>query len=151
MNTNSQRIHRGSPPHTFACQRASEVHMTQVGLYILPQPKGVCARKVSALSLACAAYARLPRGQYETAEETVCVFASSGALAVPFASRARARLSLSLTHTHIQIHTHKHKHKRKRTTGARNSERSHTQSDLMLSFTCAMSLSCVPVRMLCAE
>jgi len=40
-----------SPPHTCACQRASEVGMTQVGLYILPQPKGVCARKVEPVAL----------------------------------------------------------------------------------------------------
>ena len=55
------------------------------------------------------AHARLPRGQYKTAGETICVCASSGALAVPFASRARSSLSLSLslsyTHTHTNTHT----------------------------------------------
>jgi len=99
------------------------------------------------------AHARLPRGQYETSGENICVCTSSGALAVPFASRARARfsLSLSLTHTHIQIHTHKHKHKHEHTTGAPNSERSYTQIDLMLSFTHSISISFVLARTLFAE
>jgi len=67
-------------------------------------------------------------------------------------ARARSSLSLSLflTHAHMQIYTHKHKHKHKLTTGARNSERSYAQRDFMLSFTRAMSLSCVLARTLYA-
>ena len=73
--------------------------------------------------------------------------------AVPVASRARACLSLSLSLTHMrkQIHTHKHKREHKHTTGTRNSERSYTQSELMLSFTRAMSLACVLACTLYAE
>jgi len=81
------------------------------------------------------------------------VFALRLARSLFLSHRAHALvfLSLSLLHTHIQIHKHTHKHEHKHTTGARNSQRSYTQSDLMLSFTRAMSLSCVLARTLYAE
>jgi len=60
----------GSPPHTCACQRASEVGMTQVGLYILPQPKGVYARKVAAIALHNKDFRRACECMNEQAEMT---------------------------------------------------------------------------------
>jgi len=52
-------------------------------------------------------------------------------------------LSLSYTRTHTQAHT-----QTQTQTGARNSQQSYTQSDLMLSFTRVMYLSCV-LRLVC--
>ena len=152
-----------SKPYSEATSRAIQLFFGVRNLSIAPFLSRALSRSLS-LSFSSThthlhthtggvAHAQPPRGQYETAGKTFCVCASSGALAVPFASHARARLSLSLslTHTHIQIHTHKHIHEHKHTTGSRNTHQSYTQSDLMLSFTHAMSISFVLARTPYAE